>query len=246
MEKNKKQNFGCARAAVIIMLAILGLGFIFDRPVLGVLMIIAMFYVIFMDAINGIFEKSKKEKAAVEAIVYNPEEFGEPVSCPFCGKEVPSGVNYCYYCGKSLSAFKRIEAVRTDSLAQMDKALEEISNRTYKTKIKEVRDLTDKILRKYEEDPEDTGDYEKFIDYYLPKTVAAIEHYHILCTLDNLDLNEKKIKGQLEESFDLLTEAFTNIYNRASTEGLEDVSIDVSVLENIMKQEGLTDSDFPG
>ena len=41
-----------------------------------------------------------------------------------------------------------------------------------------------------------------------------------------------------------LDEAFSNIYNKASTEGLEDVSVDVNVLENIMKREGLTDSDF--
>ena len=73
---------------------------------------------------------------------------------------------------------------------------------------------------------------------------AAVKHYGVLCTLDNLDSEEEKIKKQLEHSFDLLDEAFSNIYNKASTEGLEDVSVDVSVLENIMKREGLTDSDF--
>ena len=108
----------------------------------------------------------------------------------------------------------------------------------------EIRDLTDKILRKYEQKPEEYSDYERFTDYYLPKTVSAIKHYNVLCTLNNLDSNELKIKKQLEDSFDMLAGAFSNIYNRASTEGLEDVSADVTVLENIMKQEGLTDSDF--
>ena len=42
-----------------------------------------------------------------------------------------------------------------------------------------------------------------------------------------------------------MAEAFENIFNRVSTEGLLDISTDVSALENILKQDGLTDSDFP-
>ena len=42
-----------------------------------------------------------------------------------------------------------------------------------------------------------------------------------------------------------MAEAFGNIFNRVSTEGLLDISTDVTVLENILKQDGLTDSDFP-
>ena len=81
--------------------------------------------------------------------------------------------------------------------------------------------------------------------YYLPKTISAIEHYHVLCTLEDLDGDELKIKAQLEDSLDMLADAFSNIFNRISTEGLYDISADVSVLETILKQDGLAESDFP-
>ena len=94
-------------------------------------------------------------------------------------------------------------------------------------------------------EPENPESYERFIGYYLPKTVSAIEHYHTLCTLKKLDGEELRIKKQFEDSLALMAEAFENIFNRVSTEGLLDISTDVSALENILKQDGLTDSDFP-
>ena len=54
---------------------------------------------------------------------------------------------------------------------------------------------------------------------------------------------QKQIE-QLADSIDLLDDAFTNIYNRISTEGLFDISTDITALENILKLEGLAESDF--
>ena len=241
MKKNKKKDgFGWARTLIVIMLLLMGIIYLIQTPLLGFLFILVMIYIMGMDKLPG---KRNAEKVAEEP-AYDPSELGEMVKCPFCGKEIPSEINFCYYCGRSLEEFKRVEAVRTSSLTQMDSTLAGMAKGANKTKIAAIRDLTDKILVKFEQTPEEDEGCEKFMDYYLPKTVAAIKHYGVLCSLDNLDAGEKQIKNQLENSFDLLEEAFSNIYNRASTEGLEDVSTDISALENIVKLEGLADSDF--
>ena len=96
-----------------------------------------------------------------------------------------------------------------------------------------------------DEETEEHESYDKFIENYLPKTVSAIEHYRTLCNLNNLDHEEERIKAQFENSLAMLADAFSNILNRVSTEGLLDISTDITVLENILKQEGLADSDFP-
>lgn len=246
MKKKGEKKFGFARAFVIFWLGLLGVGYITQIPLIGIIMILAMLYVVGMDPIN----ERLSRKAATEAeedlklAKYDPAAFGPPTECPYCGKEVPSGVNFCYYCGRSLAEYKRIEAVRTTSIENIDASLEGIDKGVHRDNILAIRDLTDKILRKYEDEPENSESYEKFIEYYLPKTVAAIGHYHTLCSLNNLDSEEKRIKKQFEDSLALMAEAFENIFNRVSTEGLLDISTDVTVLENILKQDGLTDSDF--
>ena len=245
MKKKGEKKFGFARAFVIFWLGILGIGYMTLHPLIGILMILALLYVVGMDPINERLSRAKKEEEDLAMVKFDPAEHGEPMACPYCGKEVPSDIIYCFYCGRSLADYKRIEAVRTASLESIDASLEEIDKGTHRNNILEVRDYTDKILRKYETEPENPESYEKFINYFLPKTVSAIEHYHTLCSLNNLDGEEQRIKKQFEDSLALMAEAFGNIFNRVSTEGLLDISTDVSALENILKQDGLTDPDFP-
>ena len=247
MKKKGEKKFGFARAFVIFWLGLLGVGYIASMPPIGIIMILAMLYVVAMDPINERLSKrtETEREEDLKLAKYDPTELGPPTECPYCGKEIPSGVTYCYYCGRSLAEYKRIEAVRTESIESIDAALVGIEKGIHRDNILKIKDLTDKILRKYEDEPENHESYEKFIEYYLPKTVSAIGHYHTLCSLNNLDSEELRIKKQFEDSLALMAEAFENIFNRVSTEGLLDISTDVTVLENILKQEGLTDSDFP-
>lgn len=196
-------------------------------------------------------KKSASAKAATVAAIYpkdDPAEHDELMKCPFCGKEIPSDISFCFYCGKPLESYKRVDAIRVRSLHQFDEALENISKGTSSKECwdntKQIRDLTDKILMKYAKEPEDRADYDRFVEYYLPKTAAAVEQYGILCTLYNLDPEQTEAKKNLDSAIDLLADAFTKIYNRLSTEGLFDISTDISALENILKLEGLTESDF--
>ena len=245
MKNNKEKKFGFARAFVVFWLGILGIGYFANTSFLGILFFLAMLYVIFMDPINDRLSSGKQEKEAIETSVYNPSEHGELAACPYCGKDIPMDINYCYFCGRSLEAFKKIEAVRADSLKQIDDSLLGVGKGAYRDKIKEIKGLIDGILKEYEENPTEHDSYSKFMSYYLPKTLSVIEHYHALCTANKLDSNQSKIKTQLEESLDMIAEAFANILSKATTEGIDDVSADASVLEAILKQDGLTDSDFP-
>lgn len=280
-KKFKAKQFGCARAFVVIWLGVVGLcliGMHMSR-FLGMIFILAMLYVIFMDPINERFfhrgaESSTRasdsdstpvsnpqSKGKVESIerlskhqhtkIYSEEElpdfdpysFAEPMDCPYCGKQIPSDIKYCYYCGKSIELFQQVEEIRTDSLERMDEAMVGIDE-THRKQMQSIRDYTDKIIRKYEEDPGETRNFEKFAEYYLPETVSAMEQYHTLCTLEHLDYGQTKVKEQLADSLGVIEEAFSNIYNKISTEGIYDTSADIRVLQTVLKQEGLTDSDF--
>ncbi|MDO4869993.1 MAG: 5-bromo-4-chloroindolyl phosphate hydrolysis family protein [Bacillota bacterium] len=247
MKKDKGiRKFGWARAFVVFWLGILGIGYLGEITVVGIIFILAMLYVIFMDVINEkIFGRSSGGASGNTAEpLYDPSAHGELVKCPYCGKSIPSDIKFCFYCGASLEAFRRIEDIRCDSTGRMNKAAKALDDSIHKERILKIKTLTNKILKKYAEQPDNVDDSSKFTDYYLPKTVSAIEHYQTLCGLDNLDEEQVKIKSQIEESLEMIEEAFSNILNRISTKGLVDISADVSVLETIMKQDGLANSDF--
>ena len=248
MSKNNTVKVGKGKIIRIIILLFLGLCWLLgDHPILASLFYIAALYLIFGKGLPG---TASKKAAAPEPPEprYNPQEHGAPMECPFCGKDVPSDISFCFYCGKPLESFRRINAAREKWLAQLDTALEDIrtgtSTKECLASAMKIRDLTDKILTRYAKDPEDRDDYDRFIDYYLPKTAAAVEQYGILCTLDDLDREQESAKQQLGDSINLLDDAFTSIYNRISTEGLFDISTDITAVENILKLEGLADSDF--
>ena len=243
MKKKGIKKFGWSRAFVVFWLGLLGIAYIVQIPPLGILFILAMLYVIFMDAIHDRFSKGGKQENIAEPL-YDPKAHGEQVKCPYCGKSIPSDIKFCFYCGASLETFRKIEAVRKENVAKITKAAKEIEDGAPKENINKIKDLTNKILKKYAEKPDNLEDSSKFTGYYLPKTVSAIEHYKTLCTLENLSSSQAEIKAQIEESLEMIVEAFSNILNRISTKGLVNISADVSVLETILQQDGLTDSDF--
>ena len=268
------RQFGRTRIIVICWLVFLLICSSDVQPMMSFLVLLCIFYMIAMDKINGKFMKTDFEKEyedlpplsrpEAEPAEQKPasakpakakkgkkpakeEEtvtFKDPVKCPFCGKEVPYEVKYCFYCGKSLETFRKIEAIRRDSVERLDKAAAGIDKESAKTGVIAIQDLTDKILRKYQEKSETSSDYVKFTEYYLPKSITAIEHYNVLCGLEGLDNSKLEVKDQLENSIDMIKEAFTNIYIRLSTEGIYDLSADVSALEKGLQLDGLTDSDF--
>lgn len=274
---NNMMQFGWVKITFIIVLLFIGLCCLFlDHTVLATILFIAGICLIFGPDIKDpdtqknsagagappeparspARSSARKKtgasaKSATVAALYphdDPAGQRELMKCPFCGKEIPSEINFCFYCGKPLESFKRVDAIRVRSLHRFDEALENISKGTCSKECwdntKKIRDMTDKILMKYAKEPEDSADYDRFVEYYLPKTAAAVEQYGILCTLYNLDSEQTEAKKNLDSAINLLADAFIKIYNRLSTEGLFDISTDISALENILKLEGLTEADF--
>ena len=56
--------------------------------------------------------------------------------------------------------------------------------------------------------------------------------------------NIKKAKDEIEKSIDLINTAFENLYDGLYEEAAMDISSDISVLETLFNQDGLTNSDF--
>lgn len=116
---------------------------------------------------------------------------------------------------------------------------EEISN-----KISRIEMLVDKIFDRVEEEPGCKGEIRKLMDYYLPTTVKLLEAY---AELDEMPVQGDNIissKNEIEKTLDTLNVAFTKLLDSLFQEKVWDVSADISVLNTMLAQEGLTKKDF--
>jgi 5-bromo-4-chloroindolyl phosphate hydrolysis protein len=116
---------------------------------------------------------------------------------------------------------------------------EEISAKIYRIEM-----LVDRIFDRVEQNPENISDIRRLMDYYLPTTVKLLEAYE---QLDNQPVQGENIlssKMEIEKTLDTLNIAFEKLLDSLFKDTAWDVSSDISVLNTILAQEGLTKDDF--
>ena len=111
-------------------------------------------------------------------------------------------------------------------------------------KISRMEVIVQKIFQRAETNPEIVPDLKKMMDYYLPMTVKLLGAY--------ADMDAQPIQGQtilnskreIEQTLDTLNLAFEKLLDELFEDTALDVSSDISVLQTLLAQEGLTEDGF--
>ena len=111
-------------------------------------------------------------------------------------------------------------------------------------KISRIEVLLERIFSRVREEPETATDTRRLMDYYLPTTVKLIEAYQELDKQPVKGENIKASKREIESTLDTLNLAFEKMLDSMFKSKAIDVSADISVLNTILAQEGLTKRDF--
>ena len=111
-------------------------------------------------------------------------------------------------------------------------------------KISRIEELLGRIFTRVREEPETATDTRRLMDYYLPTTVKLIEAYQDLDSQPVQGENIKKSKREIESTLDTLNIAFEKMLDSMFQSTAIDVSSDISVLNTLLAQEGLTKSSF--
>ena len=114
-----------------------------------------------------------------------------------------------------------------------------IGDKAVSEKLDRMEQIISMIFYEVDVNPSQAKNLGLLSDYYLPTAEKFMETY--------IDLGEKgenqtveKTKREIEQALDLLNTAFEAILDRFYQEKEMDISSDISALEIIMKQEGLT------
>ena len=95
------------------------------------------------------------------------------------------------------------------------------------------------IFKKLQEEPKSAGDLRKLMSYYLPTTEKLLQSYVDLRKQpDSLD-NIKKSQAEIEEATDVINDAFVKLLNQLFQSDAWDISLDISVMKTMMKQDSL-------
>lgn len=136
-----------------------------------------------------------------------------------------------------LAALKKERDRAVSEIRRLNDAIEdkEISDR-----IDHIELIAGKIFDYLLEHPEKKTLVRRFLDYYLPTTIKLLNQYDRMDSLGVSGENIDKTKGRIRAMLDTVCSAFDKQLDSLFQDESMDVSADITVLEQMMAQEGLT------
>ena len=126
-------------------------------------------------------------------------------------------------------------------IAQIRRCNDAIPGEAVSGKISRIELIVRRIFERTQAHPEIVPDLKKMMEYYLPMTVKLLNAY---AEMDAQPVQGETIlasKKEIEDTLDTLNLAFEKLLDSIFEDTAMDVSSDISVLNTLLAQEGLTD-----
>ncbi|MBP3217571.1 MAG: 5-bromo-4-chloroindolyl phosphate hydrolysis family protein, partial [Lachnospiraceae bacterium] len=108
------------------------------------------------------------------------------------------------------------------------------------TKLYRLEDVMNKIFAKVQSDPSLAPSLRRFMSYYLPTTKKLLQAYVDLSNQPGVE-NITKTKQEIDQAMDTINDAYEKLLNDLFQNDAWDVSSDISVMQTMMAQDGLTE-----
>lgn len=131
-----------------------------------------------------------------------------------------------------------------ESIRQIREANEAISGEVISQKLDRLEVILCKIFEYVESHTDELPETRKFMGYYLPTTLKLVNAYREMDAQPIQGENIQSAKHEIEETLDTINYAFENLLDSFYQDKAMDISTDITVLETMLAQEGLTEKDF--
>ena len=129
-------------------------------------------------------------------------------------------------------------------LAELRRCNDAIPGEEISAKISRMETIVQRIFQRAEAHPEIIPDLKKMMDYYLPMTVKLLNAYADMDAQPVQGETIQSSKREIEQTLDTLNRAFEKLLDDLFEDTALDVSSDISVLQTMLAQEGLTDDEL--
>ncbi len=126
-------------------------------------------------------------------------------------------------------------------ISKIHKANQLIPGQDMTKKLNTMEDIVTRIFEKIEREPEMSEELRRMMKYYLPTTIKLLDAYIEMDGQPSYgDNNISKSKKEIEDSLDVINQAFGNLFDSLFEDKAWDISSDINTMKTMMKQDGLT------
>ena len=149
--------------------------------------------------------------------------------------------------GEPLSKGPQVAALqkeRSRAVSEMRRLNDAILDEKISAQIDHLEEVTGKILDQVIQQPKKQPQIRRFLDYYLPTTLKLLNAYDRMDSVGVSGSNIDTTKQKVENMLDTVCRAFDKQLDALFGEEALDISTDITVMENLLAQEGLTGMDI--
>ena len=115
-----------------------------------------------------------------------------------------------------------------------------IEDEKISAQIDHLEDTTAKIIQHVVENPQKRSQISRFLNYYLPTTLKLLNAYDRMDAAGVSGTNIDGTMGKIETMMDTVVAAFDKQLDALFGDVAMDISTDITVMENLLAQEGLS------
>lgn len=133
-----------------------------------------------------------------------------------------------------------LEKERDRAISEMRRLNDAIQDEKISAQIDHLEEVTGKILDQVIQQPKKQPQIRRFLNYYLPTTLKLLNAYDRMDAVGVSGSNIDTTKEKVEKMLDTVCRAFDKQLDALFSEEALDISTDITVMENLLAQEGLT------
>lgn len=130
------------------------------------------------------------------------------------------------------------------AIKEMGRLYASIPETSVKSKIMEIMNISEKIIKNAESDRRDIPMTRKFLNYYLPTTIKLLHAYDRMYAQGIGGDNISSTMVRIEDMLDTIAKAYKKQLDALFAHEALDIETDIQVMDGMLRREGLKDKEF--
>lgn len=130
------------------------------------------------------------------------------------------------------------------AIREMGRLYASIPEPSVKSRIMEIMNISEKIIKNAELDSSDIPAIKKFLNYYLPTTIKLLNAYDRMYAQGISGENISGTMTRIEDMLDTIVTAYKKHLDALFAHEAIDIETDIRVMDGMLRREGLKDKEF--